>query len=220
MGHRPSCVPVVGNRPAFTVSRNVIHSICVTASMRRAALAGAGAAVAAACHYDEDTRRNLLIATAGGVSRAFVRRRVEHVGRAGMSLRPAPGARPKGAGLLTVSNHKATCDDPHLIASIVPASMLLRGARSANANARAPWSAQCVDANLRLRRRRWQPIPLGRVREGRVLQGGSLDQLLCGCVQGAAHRPHGCDRWRVAAGDGDDRGQVARGRLGTLLPRG
>ena len=41
--------------------------------MRRTAFAGAAAAVSAACYYDEDTRRNLLIATAGGVSRAFVR---------------------------------------------------------------------------------------------------------------------------------------------------
>jgi 1-acyl-sn-glycerol-3-phosphate acyltransferase len=92
--------------------------------LRRAAGAGSVAAVAYS-YWDEEWRRSLSIAIVGSACRLFIRapnnftlhdaHHMEH------SLR-----RPAGTALLSVSNHIATVDDPHLLSSIVPYTTLLR----------------------------------------------------------------------------------------------
>ncbi|KAL3913842.1 MAG: hypothetical protein SGPRY_007836 [Prymnesium sp.] len=55
--------------------------------------------------------------------------------------------RPEGVALLTVSNHKSTCDDPQLLAALVPASSLLMPRRGANDSA---WLAALTPHSPRL----------------------------------------------------------------------
>ena len=89
----------------------------------------AGATVVAtggAAYIDEDIRKSVAIATVGSVCRLFIRggnqlhmHESQHLERA--------LHRPKGIALLSVSNHIATVDDPHLLASIVPFDTLMHG---------------------------------------------------------------------------------------------
>uniref|UniRef100_A0A7S0J2L1 Tafazzin family protein n=1 Tax=Calcidiscus leptoporus TaxID=127549 RepID=A0A7S0J2L1_9EUKA len=93
---------------------------------RRLAL-GVSAAAAAAAYVDDDIRRTLTIAIGGGACRAFL------TGTNTLTVHEhhhlqASLARPAGTALLSISNHTATIDDPHLIASIVPKTTLMRGA--------------------------------------------------------------------------------------------
>lgn len=91
------------------------------------AAAGAGGGAAAiACYLDDDTRRTLTIGTVGTLCRAFI------LGLNRMTLHDEHHLRtaldrPKGTALLSVSNHIATIDDPHLLSSIVPYGTLWRG---------------------------------------------------------------------------------------------
>ena len=94
--------------------------------MRRAAAAAAGTATAAAAaaYYDEEVRRSLAIGVIGSACRLLIR------GANKLTLHDAHHfeeslRRPAGTALLSVSNHIATVDDPHLLASIVPLSTLL-----------------------------------------------------------------------------------------------
>ena len=95
--------------------------------LRRAAVASSSAAALAvgAASVDDDARRSLTMGTVGAVCRTFMRGQGaltvhdEHHLRAGL-------ARPAGVAMLSVSNHIATVDDPHLLASIVPPSTLVR----------------------------------------------------------------------------------------------
>ena len=91
------------------------------------ALAAGTFGAATAAYFDPDVRRTLAIGSVGSVSRLFIRganrltlHDEHHLHR---SLK-----RPAGKGLLSVSNHIATVDDPHLLASIVPMRTLLHGA--------------------------------------------------------------------------------------------
>ncbi|KAL1521223.1 hypothetical protein AB1Y20_022772 [Prymnesium parvum] len=91
-------------------------------------MAVGGLGVAAGwCYVDADARKNVLIASGGAASHAVMRGlnslSVHNAHHLHDSLR-----RPPGVGLLTVSNHKATCDDPQLLAALVPPAFLLRGA--------------------------------------------------------------------------------------------
>ena len=94
------------------------------------ALAGGTAAVgaaAAAAYYDDGWRRSLLIGGMGSFCRFLIR------GTNQLTVHDAHHLeqglqRPAGTALLSVSNHIATVDDPHLLASIVPLRTL------ANAN--------------------------------------------------------------------------------------
>ena len=89
----------------------------------------AGATVVAtggAAYFDEDIRKSVAIAAVGSVARLFIRggnqlhlHESQHLERALQ--------RPKGTALLSVSNHIATVDDPHLLASIVPFNTLMHG---------------------------------------------------------------------------------------------
>ena len=90
-----------------------------------AAFAGA-AATAVASYFDENTRRAVTIGTMGPVCRLFVRG-MNHLHVHDMHYLERSLERPSGIGLLTVSNHIATIDDPHLIAAVVPPRLLLRG---------------------------------------------------------------------------------------------
>ena len=82
--------------------------------------AGASSAAAAvAAYYDESVRRRLVIPAVGATARAFVR------GANSLTLHDAHHLdaglqRASGTGLLTVSNHISTMDDPGMLASIVP----------------------------------------------------------------------------------------------------
>ena len=90
------------------------------------ALAGASAAIGVAAYFDDEWRRSAAIGLVGSTCRLFMRggnrlttHDAHHLDR---SL-----ARPAGTALLTVSNHIAVLDDPHLLASIVPLRTLLHG---------------------------------------------------------------------------------------------
>ena len=90
-----------------------------------AALGAGAAAAAAAAYYDDESRRSLLISGVGSVCRLFMR------GLNNLTVHDAHHleqglSRPSGTALLTVSNHIATVDDPHLLASIVPLRTLLK----------------------------------------------------------------------------------------------
>lgn len=91
----------------------------------RVGLAGT-AAVGVGCYCSDDFKRTVAVATIGSFCRLVMRSASkitlhdEHHFHSCLE-------RPKGVGLLTVSNHKATCDDPGLIAAIVPPRLLLRG---------------------------------------------------------------------------------------------
>mmetsp|Transcript_17940 Transcript_17940/g.45885 ORF Transcript_17940/g.45885 Transcript_17940/m.45885 type:complete len:329 (-) Transcript_17940:299-1285(-) len=92
-----------------------------------ASTAGAAAAYGVAQYGDDESRQSLAIGTVGLLCRAFLR------GMNNMTVHDSHHldhalARPKGAALLSVSNHIATIDDPHLLTSIVPYGTLLRGA--------------------------------------------------------------------------------------------
>jgi len=101
------------------------HTALAAKVMRRAAVATvAGTAVAS--YYDDDTRRAVTIATVGPVCRLFVRGlnrlHIHDIHYLEISLERQPGT-----GLLSISNHIATIDDPHLLAAVVPPRLLLRG---------------------------------------------------------------------------------------------
>ena len=102
--------------------------------LRRLAIgtAGAGAAGGAAAYGvaqygDEDARRSLTISAVGTLCRLFLRGLYDFTVHDGHHLDQAL-ARPKGTALLSVSNHVATIDDPHVLSSIVPYRTLLHGA--------------------------------------------------------------------------------------------
>lgn len=90
-----------------------------TTTRRLLGAAGASSLLAAAAYYDERVRRRIVIPVVGGTARLFVRGvnnltlHDEHHLHAGLQ-------RPAGTGMLTVSNHISTMDDPGLLASIVP----------------------------------------------------------------------------------------------------
>lgn len=96
--------------------------------MRRLGLGIAGAA-AVAVAYDDDVRRSFAISTVGTVARVFIRNTNRLTMHDSHHL-DAALARPPGTALLSVSNHIATVDDPHLLSAIVPYSVLLRGGSS------------------------------------------------------------------------------------------
>ena len=93
------------------------------ATRRRLAAAGASSLLATAAYYDERLRRQIVIPVVGGAARLFVRAGNDltlhdaHHLHAGLQ-------RPAGTGMLTVSNHISTMDDPGLLAAIVPLSTL------------------------------------------------------------------------------------------------
>ena len=87
--------------------------------------AGSAAAYGVAQYGDDESRRSLAVGVFGTLCRAFL--------KGGNSLTVHDRhhfdralERPKGTALLSVSNHIATIDDPHLLSSIVPYSVLLR----------------------------------------------------------------------------------------------
>jgi hypothetical protein len=88
--------------------------------MRVRWLGAAGASsLLAAAYYDERVRRQIVIPVVGGAARLFVR------GVNDLTLHDAHHLhaglqRPAGTGMLTVSNHISTMDDPGLLAAIVP----------------------------------------------------------------------------------------------------
>lgn len=95
--------------------------------MASRALAGAAAAAATAAYIDDDIRRSLMVAVGGTAVRTiFHSTNTVHVHNE-HHLHDALRRR-DGAGLLTVSNHISTIDDPALLSAIVPQSSLLRGA--------------------------------------------------------------------------------------------
>lgn len=82
-----------------------------------------------AAYVDDEWRKSVAISSVGMACRLFIRapnnlqlHEAHHLERALM--------RPKGAALLSVSNHIATIDDPHLLSSIVPLKTLLFGGAS------------------------------------------------------------------------------------------
>jgi monolysocardiolipin acyltransferase len=94
------------------------------ARLVRRALAAGSVGAAAAAYYDDEVRRSIIMGSVGAVCRLFVR------GTNNLTLHDAHHlegglSRPDGTALLTVSNHIATIDDPHLLASIVPLRTLL-----------------------------------------------------------------------------------------------
>jgi monolysocardiolipin acyltransferase len=94
--------------------------------VRRACAAGT-VTTAAAAYFDDDIRRSVAIAAVGSACRAFIR------GTNNVTLHDSHHLdsglkRPEGTALLSVSNHIATVDDPHLLSTIVPYSTLLHGA--------------------------------------------------------------------------------------------
>lgn len=99
---------------------------------RRVAVGGAalvGSAVAAGS-ADEEMARTLTIASIGTACRAFLRSTCSLTVHDGHHFEAALARqRSPGKALLTVSNHIATIDDPHLIAAIVPPRVLLRGGK-------------------------------------------------------------------------------------------
>ena len=97
------------------------------ASAGKAAAAAAAAATGLAAYHDEETRQSVTIGTVGPVCRLFVRGANHLHVHDGHHLERSL-ARPVGTGLLSVCNHIATIDDPHLLAAVVPARLLLRGA--------------------------------------------------------------------------------------------
>merc|ERR1712137_1050855 len=86
------------------------------------------AAVAAVIYYDENIRRQSAIAAFGGAARVFVRGANRLTIHDGHHLENVL-SRPAGTGLLSVSNHIATMDDPGLLAAIVPLGTLLSASR-------------------------------------------------------------------------------------------
>ena len=98
--------------------------------LTRALAFGSAAAAAVTVAQDVDARRSAVqtatIGLVGSACRAFVR------GANRLELHDAHHLhaslqRPEGTALLSVSNHIATIDDPHLLASIVPFRTLMRG---------------------------------------------------------------------------------------------
>lgn len=98
--------------------------------MRRTAMrvglgvAGTSGAAYVAAAYDDDARRALAIGSIGTLCRIFMRQ-TNSLTVHDQHHFDAALARPDGTGLLSVSNHNATIDDPHLLSSIVPYSALL-----------------------------------------------------------------------------------------------
>ena len=84
------------------------------------------AGVCTAAYFDDDWRKTVAIASVGSVCRLFIRGPNNFKLHESQHLESAL-ARPKGTALLSVSNHIATVDDPHLISSIVPYWTLLHG---------------------------------------------------------------------------------------------
>ena len=85
----------------------------------RALAAGTAGTAAAAYFGSDETRRSLAIASVGSFCRLIIR------GTNNLQLHDAHHLeqslqRPAGTALLSVSNHIATVDDPHLLSSIVP----------------------------------------------------------------------------------------------------
>jgi len=114
--------------------RSTARGVMLRTGLRRLAIGAAGAsATATATAYcvvqygDDDARKSLLIGSVGLVCRAFLH---------GLNTFTVHGrhhldnalARPKGTALLSVSNHIATIDDPHVLSSLVPVRTLLHGA--------------------------------------------------------------------------------------------
>ena len=96
---------------------------------RRLLVAGVScAAVVATAYYDERLRRQLVIPVVGGTARLFVRGAnkltVHDVHHLHDGLQ-----RPAGVGMLSVSNHISTMDDPGLLSSIVPLGVLANPGR-------------------------------------------------------------------------------------------
>ena len=90
-----------------------------TTATRWLGAAGASSLLATAAYYDERVRRQIVIPLVGGAARLFVR------GVNDLTLHDAHHLhaglqRPAGTGMLTVSNHISTMDDPGLLAAIVP----------------------------------------------------------------------------------------------------
>ena len=104
-----------------------VHMRRTAASAGKAAAAAAAAATGLAVYHDEETRQSVTIGTVGPVCRLFVRGANHLHVHDGHHLERSL-ARPAGTGLLSVCNHIATIDDPHLLAAVVPARLLLRGA--------------------------------------------------------------------------------------------
>ena len=102
--------------------------------MMRASLRGlAGASVAAgagaygvARYGDDDTQQRVAIGVVGTLARIFLRGLNNFTMHESHHLDCAL-ARPKGTALLSVSNHIATIDDPHLLSAIVPYWVLADG---------------------------------------------------------------------------------------------
>ena len=93
--------------------------MATTATGRWLGAAGASSLLATAAYYDERVRRQIVIPVVGGAARLFVR------GVNDLTLHDAHHLhaglqRPAGTGMLTVSNHISTMDDPGLLAAIVP----------------------------------------------------------------------------------------------------
>lgn len=103
-------------------------------NMMRASLRGlAGASVAAgagaygvARYGDDDTQQRVAIGVVGTLARIFLRGLNNFTMHESHHLDCAL-ARPKGTALLSVSNHIATIDDPHLLSAIVPYWVLADG---------------------------------------------------------------------------------------------
>ena len=95
--------------------------------MIRRALGGCAAAAGVAAYFDDEWRRSIVIGLGGLSSRLFIRStnnlRLHDAHHLEQGLQ-----RPAGTGLLSVSNHISTVDDPHLLASIVPLRTLFYGA--------------------------------------------------------------------------------------------
>ena len=107
---------------------------CNPKHMLRGSLRGlAGASVAAgagaygvARYGDDETQQRVAIGVVGTLARIFLRGLNNFTMHESHHLDCAL-ARPKGTALLSVSNHIATIDDPHLLSAIVPYWVLADG---------------------------------------------------------------------------------------------
>jgi monolysocardiolipin acyltransferase len=107
----------------------VAAAIAARFTIRRAAASVAATGLvgtSVSSYFDDDTRRAVTIGTMGPVCRLVVRG-LNHLHVHDIHHLEKCLERPVGTGLLTISNHIATIDDPHLIAAVVPPRLLLRG---------------------------------------------------------------------------------------------
>ena len=90
------------------------------------ASAATAAAAATAAYVDDEWRKTVAISVVGSACRLFMRAPNQFEVHSAHHLETAL-RRPAGTALLSVSNHIATVDDPHLLSSIVPYRTLLHG---------------------------------------------------------------------------------------------